>query len=144
MTKILNKKILLLSVFTLWLSGNLYVSSLEPMPKREFSFYLQNPVEAAKWTMTTYGQNNLYHVYADIFSGKASEFRKAMLDREEKIKNYKGSLLCLPKIERIPQTIFYKDLFEDPLKRENTCFAEYYCLEQVAICNDDKTHKNPE
>ena len=138
MTKILDKKFLIFPVFALWLISNLYLSSLDPIPKRDFSFYRQNPVEAAKWTMTTYGQNNLYHVYRDLFSGKASDFRKTMLDREEKIKNYKGGLLCLPKVERIPKSIFYKDLYENPLTKENMSFAGYYRLEKVAVCDDVK------
>lgn len=142
-TKILDKKFLILPVFFIWVIGNLYVSSFDPMPKREFSFYRKNPVEAVKWTVTTYGQNNLYHVYADLFYGKASDFRKTMLEREEKIKNYKSGLLCLPKIEKIPRSIFYKDLFEDPLKGENVGFAEYHHLKQVSVCNDDKTCGNP-
>ena len=136
MTKILNKKFLLFPVFVFWLLGNLFLSSLDSVPKRDFSFYRKNPVEAAKWVVTTYGQNNLYHVYADVFSEKASDFRKTMLEREEKIKNYKGGRLCLPKVERIPKSIFYKDLSEDPLKGKNIGFAEYYKLEKVAICDD--------
>jgi len=136
MVKILDKKFLIFPVFALWLIGNFYISSLEALPKRDFSFYRKNPTEAVKWTMTTYGQNNLYHVYADLFSGRANDFRKTMLYREEKIKNYKGGLLCLPKVERIPKSIFYKDISEDPLKGENVGFADYYSLEQVAICDD--------
>lgn len=136
MVRILDKKILLVPVFVLWMIGNFYISSFEPMPKQDFSFYRKNPIEAVKWTMTTYGQNNLYHVYADLFSGRANDFRKTMLDREEKIKNYKGGLLCLPKVESKPKSLFYKDLFEDPSKRENAGFAEYYHLEQVAVCDN--------
>ena len=136
MVKILDKKILIFPVLVLWVIGNFYISSLEPLPKRDFSFYRKNPIEAVKWTMTTYGQNNLYHVYADLFSGRANDFRKTMLDREEKIKSYKGSLQCLPKFERIPRSIFYKDISKDPLKGENVGFAEYYRLEQAAICDD--------
>jgi len=136
MVKILDKKFLIFPVFVLWVIGNFYISSLEPMPKQDFSFYRKNPVEAVKWTMTTYGQNNLYHVYADLFSGRANDFRKTMLEREEKIKNYEGGLLCLPKFDNKPRTLFYKDLFEDPLKGENISFAEYYRLEQVAVCDD--------
>ncbi|MBQ3367601.1 hypothetical protein IJG44_01725 [bacterium] len=135
MVKILNKKFLLFTVFVVWFFGNLYVSSLDSMQKRDFSFYLEHPFEGARWTVITYGQNNLYHVCADLFSGKASDFRKTMLEREEKIKNYKSGLLCLPKIEKIPRSIFYKDLFEDPLKKENVSFAEYYRLKQVVICD---------
>ena len=135
-TKILNKKALIVPFFVLWSVGNLYVSSLDSAPKQDFSFYREHPFEAARWTITTYGQNNLYHVYADLFSGKASDFRKTMLEREEKIKNYKGELLCLPKIEKIPRSIFYKDLSEDLLKGENIGFAEYYDLEKVAVCVD--------
>ena len=134
--KIVNKKFLLFPVFVVWLVGNLYVSSLDPMQKQDFSFYRQNPVEAVKWVVTTYGQNNLYHVYADAFSGKASDFRKAMLEREEKIKNYKGGPLCLPKVEIIPRSIFYKDLYENPLTKENMSFAGYYRLEKVAVCEN--------
>lgn len=136
MVRILDKKILIFPVLVLWVIGNFYISSLEPLPKRDFSFYRKNPIEAVKWTMTTYGQNNLYHVYADLFSGRANDFRKTMLDREEKIKSYKGSLQCLPKVERIPRSIFYKDISKDPLKGENVGFAEYYRLEQAAICDD--------
>ena len=136
MVKILDKKFLIFPVFVLWVIGNFYISSLEPMPKQDFSFYRKNPVEAVKWTMTTYGQNNLYHVYADLFSGRANDFRKTMLDREEKIKSYKSGLLCLPKVERIPKSIFYKDISEEPLKGENIGFAEYYRLEQVTLCNN--------
>ena len=58
-----------------------------------------------------------------------------MLDREEKIKNYKGGLLCLPKVEKLPRSIVFKDLFDDPGKWENVIFAEYYHLEKVAVCN---------
>ncbi len=136
MVRILDKKFLIFPVFVLWVIGNFYISSLEPMPKHDFSFYRKNPIEAVKWTMTTYGQNNLYHVYADLFSGRANDFRKTMLYREEKIKNYKGGLLCLPKVESIPRSIFYKDISEDPLKGENIGFAEYYRLEKVAVCDD--------
>lgn len=137
MVKILDKKLLIFPAFILWLIGNFYVSSLDSVPKHDFSFYQEHPVEAAKWVVTTYGQNNLYHVYADLFSGKASDFRKTMLEREEKIKNYKGAFLCLPRVERIPKSIFYKDISEDPLKGENVGFAEYYGLEKVAICKND-------
>ena len=136
MVKILSKKSLIFSVLILWLLGNLYVSSLDPMPKQGFSFYRKNPFEAVKWTVTTYGQNNLYHVYADLFSGRASDFRKTMQEREEKIKNYKSGILCLPKVKRIPKSIFYKDLFEDHLKLENISFAEYYNIEKVAVCEN--------
>ena len=100
MVRILDKKILIFPVLVLWVIGNFYISSLEPLPKRDFSFYRKNPIEAVKWTMTTYGQNNLYHVYADLFSGRANDFRETMLDREEKIKSYKGSLQCLPNKRR--------------------------------------------
>ena len=136
MVGILDKKFLIFPVFVLWVIGNFYISSLEPMPKQDFSFYRKNPVEAVKWTMTTYGQNNLYHVYADLFLGRANDFRKTMLDREEKIKSYKGGPLCLPKVERFPRSIFYRDISEEPLKRENAGFSEYYRLEQAAICDD--------
>ena len=141
MVKILRKKFLLFPILGVWLVGNLYISSLDPMQKHEFSFYRQHPVEAVKWVVTTYGQNNLYHIYADVFSGKASDFRKTMLEREEKIKNYKGGNLCLSKIERIPKSIFYKDISEDPLKGENIGFAEYYHLEKVAVCDDESNKR---
>ena len=136
MTKILNKKSLIFPVFILWLIGHLYVASLDSVPKQDFSFYREHPFEAAKWTLTTYGQNNLYHVYADLLSGKASDFRKTMLEREEKIENYKGGMLCLPKVKEIPKSIFYKDLSEDPLKGENIGFAEYYGFEKLALCEN--------
>lgn len=135
MTRILNKKFLVFPVFVLWLVGSFYISSLDSAPKQDFSFYREHPFEAAKWTLTTYGQNNLYHVYADLFSEKASDSRKTMLEREEKIDNYKGGMLCLPKVKEIPKSIFYKDLFEDPLRKENVSFAEYYHLEKVAVCD---------
>lgn len=48
MTGILNKKLLIFPVFALWLAGHLYVSSLDSAPKRDFSFYRKNPIEAAK------------------------------------------------------------------------------------------------
>ena len=140
MTRILNKKFLVFPVFVLWLIGNFYISSIDSAPKQDFSFYKQHPFAALQWTLTTYGQNNLYHVYVDLFSGKASDFRKTMLDREEKIKNYKGGLICLPKVEKIPKSIFYKDLSEDSSKGENIGFAEYYHLEKVAVCNDVMKH----
>lgn len=86
--------------------------------------------------MTIYGENNFYHVYADLFSGKADDFRKTMLKREEKIKKYGEGLLCLPKVENKPRSLFYKDLFEDPSKKENVSFADYYQLEKVAVCEN--------
>ena len=105
--------------------------------KQDVSHYLKNPVEAAKYTMTAYGQNNLYHVYADMFSGRVFDYRKTMLERSRKIENYKDGLLCLPKVEKLPKSIVFKDLFEDSGKWENEVFAEYYRLEKVSICSID-------
>lgn len=134
--KILNKKALIVPLLVLWSVGNLYVSSLDPMPKQDFSFYRERPFEAARWTITTYGQNNLYHVCSDLFSSRVFDYRKTMLEREEKIKNYKGGFLCLPKVERVPRSIVFKDLFDDPGKWENEIYAEYYQLEKVAVCEN--------
>ena len=76
--------------------------------------------------------------YADLFYERASDFRKTMLGREEKIKNYKSGLLCLPKVERISKSIFYKDISEDTLKGENVGFAEYYRLEKSRCLQQGK------
>ena len=129
------KRPLWLTVFALWIVATVYFSSLEMPQKQDVSHYLKNPSEAAKYTMAVYGQNNIYHVYSGLFSGRVFEYRKTMLDREEKIKNYKGGLLCLPKVEKLPRSIVFKDLFDDPGKWENVIFAEYYHLEKVAVCN---------
>ena len=33
---------------------------------------------------------------------------------------------------------YYKDLYENPLTKENMSFAGYYRLEKVAVCDDVK------
>lgn len=124
------------AVFVLWIAVAAYFSSLDVPQKQDVSHYLKNPFDAAEYTVTAYGQNNLYHVYADMFSGSVLDYRKTMLEREEKIKNYKEGLVCLPKVERVPKSIVFKDLFDEPEKWENEVFAEYYRLEKVAVCEN--------
>lgn len=135
---LMEKKILLISLFSVWILADFYISSFDMPEKHEMSFYLKNPGETVKYVFANYGQNNFYHVYTDLFSGRAADYRKTMLDREEKIKNYKVGLLCLPKVEKLPKSIVFKDLFEDPEQWENKGFAEYYSLEQVAVCKESR------
>lgn len=134
MLKFLNKKTLLFTVFALWIATAAYFSSLGVPQKQDVSYYLKNPVEAAKYVVASYGQNNFYYVYTDLFSGRVADYKKTMLEREEKIKNYKNGFLCLPKVDKLPKSIVFKDLFEDPEKWENKVFAEYYNLKKVAVC----------
>ena len=130
------KRPLWFAVFALWIVATVYFSSLDVPQKQDVVYYLRHPFSVAKYTITAYGQNNLYHVYSDLFSGRVFDYRKTMLEREEKIKNYKGGLLCLPKVERVPRSIVFKDLFDDPGRWENEIFAEYYHLEKVAVCEN--------
>lgn len=136
MSVIFKKRPLWCTIFVLWIVVAAYFSSLDMPQKQDVSHYLKNPFDAAKYTMIAYGQNNLYHVYADLFSGRVFDYRKTMFEREEKIKNYKGGLLCLPKVKRIPKSIVFKDLFEDSGRWENEIYSEYYHLEKVSICEN--------
>ena len=133
---LMKKKILLIPLFSVWILANFYISSFDVPEKHDMPFYLKNPNEAVKYVVASYGQNNFYHVYTDLFSGRTVNYRKMMFDREDKIKNYKGGLLCLPKVEKLPRSIVFKDLFENPEQWENKIFAEYYHLEQVAVCDN--------
>ncbi len=133
MEKAMNKK-LFLSVLSGWLIVNIYIGSLDLPQRKDFSFYLKHPREAAHFILISTNQNNWIDVYADLFSGKAANYRKTMLEREEKIKNYKGGLICLPKAEKIPRSIIYQDLTEDSGQWINKVFAEYHHLEKVALC----------
>jgi len=133
---IVQKRVIVFPVFVLWIAANLYLSAFELPEKRDMSFYLKNPLEALNWSVANYGQNNFYHVYDDLLSGRAADYRRTMLKREGQIKNYDGGLLCIEKPQAVPKSIFYKDFSVDPLKSENKGFAEYHNLEKVAVCGD--------
>ncbi len=64
------------------------------------------------------------------------DYQKIMKDREEKIKDYKGGLLCFTEVKNYPQSIFFIDLQKSQEHWINKNFSEYYHLEQVAICED--------
>ena len=136
-TAIQKKRPLWFVVFVLWTAVAAYFASLDVPQKQEVAYYLRHPFSAARYTITAYGQNNLYHVYADLFSGRVFDYRKTMLEREEKIKNYKGGMLCLPKVEQLPKSIVFNDLSEDSALWINKNFAEYYQVETVAVCEND-------
>lgn len=135
-TKIISKK-WIVPVLSVWLCVNIYVANFDLPQREDFSFYLKHPVEAAHFIAVSSNQNNWVYVYEDLFSGSAVSYRKTMLEREEKIKNYKGGSLCLPKVEKLPKSIVFEDLSENPEQWENKVFAEYYHLAKVALCEND-------
>ena len=136
-TAVIQKKTpLWVAIFTIWVVAASCFSSLNIPPKQDVAYYLRHPFNAVQYTVIAYGQNNLYHVYSDLFSGRVINYRKTMLAREEKIKNYKEGLLCLPKVKRIPRSIVFNDLSKDSALWINKNFAEYYHLEKVAVCEN--------
>ena len=135
-TEIINKK-WIVPVLSVWLCVNIYVANFDLPQREDFSFYLKHPVEAVHFIAVSSNQNNWVYVYEDLFSGRTMSYRKTMFEREEKIKNYKGGPLCLPKVEKFPKSIVFEDLSENPEQWKNKVFAEYYHLEKVAVCDSE-------
>ena len=135
--KIAEYKKIILPLLTLWLIVNIGISGWDLPQREDLSFYLRNPVKATHFIAIDANQNNLFAAYKDIVFSRLYGYKNTILEREEKIKSYKGAMLCLPKIEEFPKSIVFKDLSEDSEQWENKIFAEYYNLEKVAICENN-------
>lgn len=135
--KTVEHKKIIFPLLTVWLLVTIHISGWD-LPRREdLSFYLKNPANAIHFVAIDVNQNNLFVAYKDLLSGRLFDYKKTMIEREEKIKNYKGGLLCLPKVEKLPGSIVFQDLYEDSEFWINRVFAEYYHVEKVTVCNGE-------
>jgi hypothetical protein len=82
-------------------------------------------------------------VYTDWLKGKASAYNQAMNQRYETLRNSRESVVYLPEIEVVPQSLFVEDIKVTKDHWWNKCVAGYFGKEAIYLIQDKNKTNEP-
>lgn len=96
------------------------------------------------WILFSISNSASYRmIYTDWLKGKASAYNQAMNQRYEILRTTPESVVYLPAIEALPQSLFVEDIKETKDHWWNKCMAGYFGKEAIYLIQDKNKTNEP-
>lgn len=86
---------------------------------------------------TIFGGGNVRQAYMDLLSGRAADYDAQLTQRHATMRtagtDHATAVISVPPLSRIPKTILFKDITEDPDHPHNRCYAGFWDVPAVRV-----------
>ena len=99
----------------------------EWMPGRPWSMFVLSAM--------LFGAGNVRQAWMDLLSHKAADYDRELRARHQIVRaaSHAGQALVVPPLERVPKTIHFKDITNDPQHPHNACYARFWDVPSVRL-----------
>lgn len=84
-----------------------------------------------------FGSGNVRQAYVDLLSGRAADYDAQLSRRHATMRaagaRHSSEVVTVPALTRIPKTILFKDITEDPDHPHNRCYAAFWDVSAVRV-----------